>query len=172
MSSTGMRPLAIVAVGLLMAACGGTAATPAPTAVPPAVTAVPPAATVAPPAVTAAPTAAPSPTTQPPMPTLAPPATTSDFHLVKACNGTVCQVKSSSDALIPVNTVVMYSGDGPLKAVITVAGGTATGICDIAVLPGTCKFATGTGTLAQFYLDVTVTKDAAGLWHWDGKVSS
>jgi hypothetical protein len=55
-----------------------------------------------------------------------------------------------------------------LVAVIKVAGGTATGQCSIATLPGKCTFATGTGSLAAFRLAAVVTQTPTGLWDWDG----
>jgi len=124
---------------------------------------------------TAAPSPDPAPTVASPSPASAASAVGGSpakgaFHLEKTCAGYVCTVTASSYSGIPVGTTITYSGSGmdALTADIKVAGGTATGQCSIATLPGTCTFAKGTGSLAAFHGDVVVTQNAAGLWMWDG----
>jgi hypothetical protein len=98
------------------------------------------------------------------------------FHVVKDCAGPTCVITSSSYKRIPAGTVINYTGnaDGSLTAVITVAHGTATGRCVLDPIfgdpssPGTCVFASGTGSLNQFHLSVAVDKVGLVTWTWDG----
>lgn len=100
------------------------------------------------------------------------------FHLSKTCDATGCLVTESSFKRIPAGTTITYEGPGPdaLVATIHAPRGTATGNCNIASVfatpssPGRCVFDTGTGSLRRLHLDVAVTLDAAGVWHWDGTV--
>jgi hypothetical protein len=98
------------------------------------------------------------------------------FHLAKVCDtATHCVVTASSFNAIPAGTEINYSGPDPdhLVAAFDVKNGSATGRCAIGsifadpLLPGTCKFDTGTGRLTQFHLDVAVTFDGSN-WFWDG----
>jgi len=153
-----LRIAAMVAVGpLLLVGCSGApvAASPQPTE----------AALVSP--SPSSPTPAPSPSAAPS------PAPTGAFHLVKSCTGYICTVTASNYRAIPVGSSISYSGPGndALVAEIKVAGGTATGHCNIASLPGTCTFTAGTGTLAVFHEDLVVTQDSSGLWIWDGPLA-
>ena len=94
------------------------------------------------------------------------------FHLSKTCNGFNCVVSTSSLAAIPVGTSITYTGDpAALAATIHEPDGTASGTCDIAASPGSCRFSVGTGSLAGLHLAVAVTTDASGVWHWDGTYS-
>ena len=140
--------LTTLAVGALLVACSGAVAAPSFDPVP------------------AAATPSPAPSTA----AAAGSSAKGAFHLEKTCAGYVCTVTASSYSGIPVGTTITYSGSGmdALTADIKVAGGTATGQCSIATLPGTCTFAKGTGSLAAFHGDVVVTQNAAGLWMWDG----
>ena len=98
------------------------------------------------------------------------------FHVVKDCEPPTCVITSSSYKGIPAGAVIRYSpnDDGSLTAVITVAHGTATGRCDLAPIfgdpssPGTCVFASGTGSLNQFHLNVAVDTADFVTWTWDG----
>jgi hypothetical protein len=98
------------------------------------------------------------------------------FHVVKDCDGPTCVITSSSYKRIPAGTVINYTmnADGSLTAVITVAHGTATGRCVLDPIfadpssPGTCVFASGTGSLNQFHLSVAVDKVGLVTWTWDG----
>jgi hypothetical protein len=95
------------------------------------------------------------------------------FHAVKVCDGFTCVITSSTYKGIPAGTVINYSPneDGSLTAVITVKTGTATGRCDLAPLPsspGSCVFASGTGSLNQFHLNVAVDTVDFVTWTWDG----
>jgi hypothetical protein len=110
---------------------------------------------------------------------LAPSATASSakpFHLSKTCDNTGCLVTASSFRRMPPGTTITYAGPSPdaLVATIHAPHGTATGNCNIASVfatpssPGRCVFDTGTGSLRRLQLDVAVTLDAAGVWHWDG----
>ena len=98
------------------------------------------------------------------------------FHLEKVCDtATHCVVTSSSFKPIAVGTEINYSGPDAdhLVAVFDIKNGSATGRCAIGSIfadlsrPGTCRFDTGTGRLAQFHLDVAVTFDGSN-WFWDG----
>ena len=98
------------------------------------------------------------------------------FHVVKDCEPPTCVITSSSFKGIPAGSVITYSpnSDGSLTAVITVAHGTATGRCVLAPIfgnpssPGTCVFASGTGSLNQFHLSVAVDTVDFVTWTWDG----
>jgi hypothetical protein len=104
-------------------------------------------------------------------------------HILKDCSTfdgrppSLCTITASDLGAIPVGTKVWYQGpvltnsyflssDVSLEAV----GGTATGYCIFVSKPSTgiCTFWKGTGTLARFTAVLDVTRDAAGLWHWDG----
>jgi hypothetical protein len=110
---------------------------------------------------------------------LAPLATASSakpFHVVKDCEALTCVITSSSYRGIPAGTVINYAGnaDGSLTSVITVAHGTATGRCVLGPIfgnpssPGSCVFASGTGSLTQFHLNVAVDTVDMVTWTWDG----
>jgi hypothetical protein len=97
------------------------------------------------------------------------------FHLEKTCidttTGSLCTVTSSSFKWIPVGTEITYDGSGGyshLVATINVKNGSATGVCDISALPGSCNFDMGTGRLTQFHLNSAVTYDGSKYWFWDG----
>jgi hypothetical protein len=113
------------------------------------------------------------------LPPLASASTAKPFHAVKDCVGTTdgatCVITSSSSRWTPAGTVINYTfnNDGSLTSVITVATGTATGRCDLAPIfadgsPGACVFASGTGSLTQFHLDVAVDTVDFVTWTWDG----
>jgi hypothetical protein len=75
--------------------------------------------------------------------------------------------------------VINYSpnDDGSLTAVIAAPHGTATGRCVLAPIfgnpsaPGSCVFASGTGSLTQFHLSVAVETVDFVTWTWDGTYS-
>jgi hypothetical protein len=98
------------------------------------------------------------------------------FHATKDCANLTCVITSSSYRGIPAGTVINYTGnaDGSLTSVITVAQGTATGRCVLAPIfgdpssPGSCVFASGTGSLNQFHLNVAVDTVDFVTWTWDG----
>jgi hypothetical protein len=98
------------------------------------------------------------------------------FHAVKDCDGPTCVITSSSYKGIPAGTVINYTPntDGSLTSVITVAHGTATGRCVLDPIfgdpssPGSCVFASGTGSLNQFHLNVAVDTEDFVTWTWDG----
>ena len=98
------------------------------------------------------------------------------FHVVKDCEPPTCVITSSSFKGIPAGSVITYSpnSDGSLTAVITVAHGTATGRCVLSPIfgdpssPGSCVFASGTGSLNQFHLNVSVDTADFVTWTWDG----
>lgn len=107
---------------------------------------------------------------------LATASTAKPFHVVKDCEGLTCVITSSSYRMIPAGTVINYTvnSDGSLTSVITVAHGTATGRCVLDPIfgdpssPGTCVFASGTGRLNQFHLNVAVDTVDFVTWTWDG----
>ena len=92
----------MLAIGLLLAACSSSAATPI----------------------------AATPTSPPPTSQALASVASSAFHLEKTCSADFsCKVTKSSYAGIPVGTMISYSGpnQGSLSAVVTVSDGTATG---------------------------------------------
>jgi hypothetical protein len=107
---------------------------------------------------------------------LASASTAKPFHAVKDCAGLTCVITSSSYKMIPAGTVINYTmnPDGSLTSVITVAHGTATGRCVLSPIfgdpssPGSCIFASGTGSLNQFHLNVAVDTVDRVTWTWDG----
>jgi hypothetical protein len=107
---------------------------------------------------------------------LASASTAKPFHAVKDCAGLTCVITSSSYKMIPAGTVINYTmnPDGSLTSVITVAHGTATGRCVLSPIfgdpssPGSCVFASGTGSLNQFHLNVAVDTVDGVTWTWDG----
>lgn len=149
------RELGILAMGLLLVACTGTGAAPSASVKASATTQ---AVTTPSPTVTAKASQAPK--------TSAP---KHDFQLMKTCEGTECTVTKSSLSAIPRGTKISYSGPGmdSLTATVIVEGGSVTGTCNIATLPGTCKFTPGTGTLAKMPAEVVVTQ-AGPTWFWEG----
>ena len=98
------------------------------------------------------------------------------FHAVKDCDGLTCVITSSSYKMIPAGTVINYTvnPDGSLTSVIAGAHGTATGRCVLDPIfgdpssPGNCVFASGTGSLNQFHLNVAVDTVDFVTWTWDG----
>ena len=104
---------------------------------------------------------------------LASASTDKPFHVVKVCAPPTCVVTSSSYRGIPADTVIRYTPNpnGTLTSVITVATGTATGTCDLSSLPsspGSCVFASGTGSLTQLHMDLLVNTADGITWTWDG----
>ena len=99
------------------------------------------------------------------------------FHVEKDCVPPTCVITSSTYNGIGAGSVITYSdnGDGTLTAVISAAHGTATGRCDLRPifgspsLPGSCVFASGTGSLTAFHLEVDVTTTDFVTWFWDGE---
>jgi len=168
-----LRLVSIVAAGpLLLGACGGAVAgSPAPTAAA-VVSAVPSPTASATAAPASAPASAPA-ASATASASAARPSPTGAFHLVKSCTGYICTVTASNYAAIPVGSKITYSGasNDALTAEIKATGGTATGTCSIATLPGKCSFTTGTGSLAKFHEDLVVTQDSSGLWVWDGPLA-
>ena len=98
------------------------------------------------------------------------------FQATKDCANLRCVITSSSHKRIPVGTVITYTmnADGSLTSVISVAHGTATGRCVLAPIfgdpssPGSCVFASGTGSMNQFHLNVAVNTVDFVTWTWDG----
>jgi hypothetical protein len=101
---------------------------------------------------------------------------TKPFHAVKDCEALTCVITSSSYRLIPVGSVINYTvnADGSLTSVISAVNGTATGRCVLGPIfgdpssPGACVFASGTGSLTQFHLNVAVDTVDFVTWTWDG----
>jgi len=93
------------------------------------------------------------------------------FHVEKDCVDFTCVITSSSYRGIGEGSVINYTmnEDGSLTAVIHAAHGTATGRCDLSSLPGSCVFASGTGSLTAFHLEVAVTTTDFVTWFWDGE---
>jgi hypothetical protein len=110
------------------------------------------------------------------LPPLASATNAKPFHAVKDCANLRCVITSSSYRMIPVGTVINYTpnADGSLTSVISAVNGTATGRCVLAPIfgdpssPGSCVFASGTGTMTQFHLNVAVDTENFTTWTWDG----
>jgi hypothetical protein len=103
------------------------------------------------------------------------------FSLAKTCDGLgTCTVVTSNAAALPPGTTETYLGpefgDPVLSSRVVIAspysgGGTATGRCawPLRSASGTCTFAGGTGSLAGFHANLTVTANADfSLFFWDG----
>ena len=104
------------------------------------------------------------------------------FYLEKDCTvfftgGNTCVVTVSPDAAIPVGTTIAYNGPVfnatvlSMEVVISAPGGTATGHCTWPLRvrsSGTCTFARGTGSLAGFHANLSVTGGAFPLFVWEG----
>lgn len=104
------------------------------------------------------------------------------FYLEKDCTvfftgGNTCVVTVSPDPAIPVGSTIAYNGPVfnatvlSMKVVIIAPNGTATGHCTwpLRVRPsGTCTFARGTGSLAGFHANLSVSGGAFPLFIWDG----
>jgi hypothetical protein len=107
--------------------------------------------------------------------------TGSSFSLTKTCDNLgTCTVVASDTAVLPVGSTEIYLGPEfgyPVLAsrVVIVSsyagGGTATGACTwpLRTASGVCTFAQGTGSLAGFHAQLTVTTNADfSLFYWDG----
>jgi hypothetical protein len=104
------------------------------------------------------------------------------FYLEKDCTvffsgGNTCVVTVSPDAAIPVGSTIAYNGPVfnatvlSMEVVISAPNGTATGHCTWPLrvrLSGTCTFARGTGSLAGFHANLSVTGGDFPLFIWDG----
>ena len=103
------------------------------------------------------------------------------FHLEKTCDafGT-CTVFASNADPLPVGTTETYFGpqfgDPVLSSRVLITspyggGGTAVGHCawPLRTATGTCTFAGGTGSLAGFHANLTVSANADfSVFYWDG----
>ena len=101
------------------------------------------------------------------------------FNLAKTCDdqGT-CTVTWSSTSVLPVGTTETYLGpqfgDPVLSSRVLLAtpnGGTAVGHCTwpLRAATGTCTFAQGTGTLAGFHANLTVSaNEDFTVFYWAG----
>ncbi|MBI2781554.1 MAG: hypothetical protein HYX55_07145 [Chloroflexi bacterium] len=105
----------------------------------------------------------------------------SSFSLSKTCDGLgTCTVVASNAAALPAGTTETYLGpqfgDPVLSSRVVIAspyagGGTATGVCTwpLRTATGICTFAQGTGSLAGFRAQVTVSANADfSLFFWNG----
>jgi hypothetical protein len=103
------------------------------------------------------------------------------FHLAKTCDGLgTCTVVSSDAAPLPASTTETYFGpqfgDPVLSSRVLITssyggGGTALGHCawPLRTATGTCTFAGGTGSLAGFHANLTVSANADfSVFYWDG----
>jgi len=103
------------------------------------------------------------------------------FHLAKACDGLgTCTVFSSDAAPLPAGTTETYFGpqfgDPVLSSRVLITtsyggGGTAIGQCawPLRSATGTCTFAGGTGSLAGFHANLTVSANRDfSVFYWDG----
>ncbi len=104
-----------------------------------------------------------------------------NFYLDKTCGasadpiGYQCTVKHSSFGLFPAGTEIHYaatSNSSVVRAMITVAGGSTTGLCVWSTdVNAVCTFKDGTGGLDGLHLRAFVTANAdASVWYWNGKV--
>jgi len=103
------------------------------------------------------------------------------FHLEKTCDGLgTCTVTSSDAASLPPGTTETYLGpqfgDPVLSSRVVITstyggGGTAVGHCawPLRTATGVCTFAGGTGSLAGFHANLTVSANADfSVFYWDG----
>jgi hypothetical protein len=103
------------------------------------------------------------------------------LNLAKTCDGAgTCTVVTSNAASLPVGTTETYLGpqfgDPVLSSRVLITssysgGGTAIGHCawPLRTLTGTCTFAGGTGSLAGFHANVTVSANPDfSTFFWDG----
>lgn len=99
------------------------------------------------------------------------------LHVAKTCDGPICTV-TVGDAVLPNGTTETYSGpqfgEPVLSSRVLITrpdGGTATGHCTwpLRSATGTCTFAQGTGSLAGFHANVTVSANSDfSVFYWDG----
>jgi hypothetical protein len=103
------------------------------------------------------------------------------FSLTKTCDNLgTCTVQLSDTAVLPPGTTETYFGpqfgDPVLSSRVLITslyagGGTAIGHCTwpLRSATGTCTFAQGTGSLAGFHANLTVTANADfSLFFWTG----
>jgi hypothetical protein len=104
------------------------------------------------------------------------------FYLEKDCTdfftgGNTCVVTVSPDAAIPVGSTIAYNGPVfnatvlSMEVVISAPNGTATGDCTWPLRvqsSGTCTFARGTGSLAGFHANLSVSGGDFPLFTWEG----
>ena len=103
------------------------------------------------------------------------------LHLAKTCDGLgTCTVTWSDAAPLPAGTTETYFGpqfgDPVLSSRVLITssyggGGTAVGHCawPLRTATGTCTFAGGTGSLAGFHANLTVSANADfSVFYWDG----
>jgi hypothetical protein len=109
-----------------------------------------------------------------------------EVHLTKICptfaTTSTCIVQTAPSGPIPVDTVASYSGlfSPVISAAVVLTtpnGDTATGHCTLIWRPelsgadgfGTCVFVSGTGSLAGFHANLTITDHPlTGVTNWDG----
>lgn len=100
-----------------------------------------------------------------------------DLLLTKTCDAyNHCTVVTSTSGPLVVGTTGTYNGpefDHRLSSEVVLAtpdGGTATGHCTLsyATLLGTCSFARGTGSLAGFHANLTVSSPDGAVFTWAG----
>ena len=101
------------------------------------------------------------------------------IYLTKTCDTLVhCTVQTSlADSPLPVGTEGFYNGPFPVSrlssevVLVTPGGaGTATGHCTLSFVSavGTCTFARGTGSLAGFHANLTVSTSDWVTFTWAG----
>jgi len=103
------------------------------------------------------------------------------FHLAKTCDGLgTCTVTSSDAGPLPPGTIETYLGpqfgDPVLSSRVVITssyggGGTAVGHCvwPLRTATGICTFAGGTGSLAGFHANLTVSANTDfSVFYWDG----
>lgn len=101
------------------------------------------------------------------------------IYLTKTCDAPDhCTVQTSlANSPLPVGTEGFYNGPFPISrlssevVLVTPGGaGTATGHCTLSFVSavGTCTFARGTGSLAGFHANLTVTTSDWETFTWEG----
>ena len=101
------------------------------------------------------------------------------IYLTKTCDTPVhCTVQTSlANSPLPVGTEGFYNGPFPISrlssevVLVTPGGaGTATGHCTLSFVSavGTCTFARGTGSLAGFHANLTVSTSDWVTFTWEG----
>ena len=105
-----------------------------------------------------------------------------ELHVDKECSeytgqaGSFCTFTKSNIKAIQPGDRLVYKDAATATSldtdvtIVAGPGNTAAGHCTLvfAALPGTCRFAGGTGKFNHFHAVVSVSVDATRLWHWDG----
>jgi hypothetical protein len=107
------------------------------------------------------------------------------LHVTKECSqyngsaGSFCTITSSNIEAIKPGMRVIYLqplGRGVLDSDLMLSPGGRSAafghvVLDLATAQGRVTFSGGSGTFRGFRADVAASRDASGVWHWDGTYS-